>query len=446
MRDSIKKSNIYDVIGIGIGPFNLGFAALAEGVPEIDALFFEKKPQFDWHPGMMIEGTTLQVPFLADLVSMADVTNRYSFLNYLQEKNRLYRFYFREDFHIPRKEYNHYCRWVTEQLDNCHFHVNVKQVELQTIDGEDVYEIVVEDVRTKEEDCYYSRHILMGIGTVPAVPEQLQEALGEKVFHTADYLYKKNICKGAEKVTVIGSGQSAAEVFLDLLEDQPDHVYSLDWYTRSKGFFPMEYSKLGLEHFSPDYTSFFYQLAQAKKDKLLNEQDLLYKGISAETISDIYELLYQRSVGEEEPDIHLQAMSAIKQINPVGEKWRLYGCQLVSEEEFLVETDVVILGTGYKSNFPDFLMPVHDLIIRDSQGRFSVCEDYKLSMDGIYNNHIFIQNGEIHTHGVGAPDLGLGAHRNAVIINSLAGRDVYPVSQVNVYQSFGTRRQPAFSQ
>ncbi len=30
--------------------------------------------------------------------------------------------------------------------------------------------------------------------------------------------------------------------------------YRLDWLTRSEGFFPMEYSKLGLQHFTPEYT------------------------------------------------------------------------------------------------------------------------------------------------------------------------------------------------
>ncbi len=34
---------MYDVIGAGIGPFNLGLAALLEDIPGTDALFFDKK-------------------------------------------------------------------------------------------------------------------------------------------------------------------------------------------------------------------------------------------------------------------------------------------------------------------------------------------------------------------------------------------------------------------
>ncbi|MDQ7860074.1 SidA/IucD/PvdA family monooxygenase [Peribacillus frigoritolerans] len=58
--------------------------------------FLRKKREFNWHEGMLLEGTTLQVPFFADLVSMADVTSPYSYLNYLQQHDRLYHFYFLE--------------------------------------------------------------------------------------------------------------------------------------------------------------------------------------------------------------------------------------------------------------------------------------------------------------------------------------------------------------
>ena len=63
--------------------------------------------------------------------------------------------------------------------------------------------------------------------------------------------------------------------------------------------------------------------------------------------------------------------------------------------------------------------------------------DYRLRMADGSSSTLFVQNGELHSHGVGAPDLGLGAHRNAVIANALCGRDVYAVRDRNVFQSFG---------
>lgn len=59
-----------DLLGVGIGPFNLALAALSDGVPGLRTAFFERCHEFRWHPGLMIEGASLQVPFLADLVSL----------------------------------------------------------------------------------------------------------------------------------------------------------------------------------------------------------------------------------------------------------------------------------------------------------------------------------------------------------------------------------------
>jgi lysine N6-hydroxylase len=260
------------------------------------------------------------------------------------------------------------------------------------------------------------------------------------VFHSAEYLDKKDICQSARSVTVIGSGQSAAEVFLDISKEQELYGFTLNWYTRSKGFFPMEYSKLGLEYFSPDYTDFFYSLPREKKNSLLKEQALLYKGISTDTIADIYDYLYERSIGSDYPPISLQAMTEITGIESSGRGFEIRGFHHVKEETFTRETDVVILGTGYKTAIPVFLMDMKDELVCDADGRFKITKDYRLETYFDGNNEIFIQNGEMHTHGVGAPDLGLGANRNAVIINRLAGREVYPVQTKNVFQTFGVEK------
>ena len=76
----------YDFIGIGIGPFNLSIAALAEGLDGFSSLFLERKPHFSWHPGMMVPDCHMQTSFLKDLVSAVEPTNRHSFLNYLVQR------------------------------------------------------------------------------------------------------------------------------------------------------------------------------------------------------------------------------------------------------------------------------------------------------------------------------------------------------------------------
>ncbi|GGE30155.1 lysine 6-monooxygenase [Pullulanibacillus camelliae] len=424
---------IYDLIGIGIGPFNLGLAALLTKAPEVNSLFFEQHERFDWHPGMLIEGTTLQVPFLADLVSMADVTSPYSFLNYLQSHQRLYSFYFLENFHIPRQEYNHYCQWVAGQLPHCHF--GAKVTGITKINGG--FEVKVMHYATQSEKTYIAKHIVVGTGTIPFVPPALREHLGKRVFHSADYLLKKKTTLRAKSITVIGSGQSAAEIFYNLLEQQNNYDYALTWLTRSRGFFPMEYSKLGLEHFSPDYIDYFQQLSQQKRDEIFPKQDLLYKGISVNTIAAIYDLLYTRSIGGVIPAVTLQAMIEIERLIANDGKWELQGRQWQQNKPFKHSTEVVILGTGYHPAIPDCLEGLKALIDWDEQGRYKVDAHYRLQLTTPASHHVYIQNGEWHTHGIGAPDLGLGAHRNAMIINDLTERELYPVHKKNVFQTFG---------
>ncbi|MEK3883844.1 lysine N(6)-hydroxylase/L-ornithine N(5)-oxygenase family protein [Paenibacillus sp. PL2-23] len=430
-----------DLLGIGIGPFNLGLAALLERVPETQAVFLERKPRFEWHAGMMIDGTTLQVPFFADLVTMADPTHRLSFLNYLQEHGRLYHFYFLERFHISRAEYDHYCRWAAERLEACRFGWEVAEVTLEENGGESRFAVEAEELATGRRTRCYARDLVLGVGSRPRVPARLNAPGAPNAFHSSAYMANRERCLQGRSITVIGSGQSAAEIVLDLIREQKKLGFRLDWFTRSQGFFPMEYSKLGLEHFSPDYTRYFYGLPQDHKDEIRAGQNLLYKGISAGTIADIYDALYDAGeAGAAAPQVRLMACTEVERLLPgegEGGGFRLDCRQLQQDASFQHDSEFVILATGYEHAEPACLAPIASRLQRDSQGRLAVSEHYELRLNADGGSRIFIQNGELHTHGVGAPDLGLGAHRNSVIIRELTGREVYPVRSRNVFQQFG---------
>src|SRR5690349_10308879 len=156
----------YSLIGIGIGPFNLGLAALIEPVTGTSALFFDQSESFDWHPGLMLPNATLQVPFMADLVTLADPTNKYSFLNYCKRTGRIYPFYIRENFNILRKEYNCYCQWVATQLSNCRFGHEV--IGIRYIN--ELYEVTVRGSKNNQAETYYTKRLVLGTGTQPYIP------------------------------------------------------------------------------------------------------------------------------------------------------------------------------------------------------------------------------------------------------------------------------------
>ncbi len=202
-----------DLLGVGIGPFNLSLAALADGAEDVRAVFLDGRPGFSWHPGLLMEDARLQVPFLADLVSLVDPTSPWSFLAYLRAHQRLYPFYFLERFHIPRREYDDYCRWVADSLPSCRFGRPVRSVDWEPEAGA----FRVEHGEGDAAETTFARNVVMGVGTAPTVPEALRPALGERAFHAADYLTHRERLIDCRDVTVIGSGQSGAEVVLDLL-------------------------------------------------------------------------------------------------------------------------------------------------------------------------------------------------------------------------------------
>lgn len=170
------------------------------------------------------------------------------------------------------------------------------------------------------------------------------------------------------------------------------------------------------------------------KDDLIPNQDLLYKGIDPETSAEIYDLLYRRSVGGRDPDVGLFAMTEVRDIEAVNDAYALDCHQWQAEESFVHESEVVILGTGYERPIPEFLNPMEDAIEWDEKGRFEVTEDHRLAVD--VPGDVFLQNAEVHTHGVGVPDLGLGCYRNAKFVNRLVGREVYPGDVDTVFQDF----------
>ncbi|MDQ7860076.1 SidA/IucD/PvdA family monooxygenase [Peribacillus frigoritolerans] len=131
-----------------------------------------------------------------------------------------------------------------------------------------------------------------------------------------------------------------------MLNEQEEYGYQLNWYTRSKGFFPMEYSKLGLEYFTPDYLDFFYRLPQEKKDEILPKQDLLYKGISATTIAAIFDKMYEKSIGNAELAIELRAMTEVAAVTPAENGWQLKCRQWVEDSEFDVDTEAIVFWDG----------------------------------------------------------------------------------------------------
>ncbi|WP_435770313.1 lysine N(6)-hydroxylase/L-ornithine N(5)-oxygenase family protein [Nocardioides sp. SYSU DS0651] len=438
---------VRDFVAIGLGPFNLGLACLSEPLRqsgELDGVFLEARERFDWHPGMLLDDATLQVPFLADLVTMADPTSRWSFLSYLKETGHLYPFYIRESFYPLRREYDDYCRWAAERVDGIRFGQRVVDVRH---DGASYV------VTSATGDVHRARRLVVGIGTEPHVPEPLRPLVEEvaqrpaaepsPLTHSADYLAHRARLRRCRSITIVGSGQSAAEIYHDLLAASPDHDYELTWLTRSPRFFPMEYTKLTLEMTSPDYAEHHRRLPVEVRDRLARDQRQLFKGISGDLVDAISDLHYRLRVCGDGPRTTLLTNTAVTGARRDGSAHELDLRHAETGEEFGLRTDGLVLATGYAPTVPAFLDGVADRVRRDPRGRYDVAADYSVDVAG---GEIFVQNAEEHTHSVLAPDLGMGPYRNSVILAAMLGREVHPVEKRIAVQTFGVpdqlRRQP----
>ena len=427
---------VHDVVAIGVGPFNLGLAALAEPVVGLDVVCLDDNPGFDWHPGLLLEGATLQTPFLADLVTLADPTSPYSFLNYLKMTGRIYAFYIREQFFMLRAEYNQYCRWVADQLSGVVFDRRVTAIHYEA--EHDTYRVETTAQVAGSSQVYRARHLVLGTGPARYVPECCRGLSGD-VFHAVDYLDHKAALATAERVAIVGSGQSAAEIFRDRLNYVGDGQ-RLDWFTRSPRFFAMAYDKLTLELTSPEYIDYFHSLPEHTRQRLSAAQKPLYKGIDRDLSADIYDTLYEKQV-HGITAIGMQANASLTDVSQ-DSHGRFYLSFSQTEQGAVFEhvCDALILATGFSHHVPDYIAPIADQLRWDSQNRYDVTRTYAIDTGG---RRVFVQNAEGHTHGFTASDLGMACYRNAVILREIVGREVYPVEQAIAFQTFDVSGQPA---
>ncbi|WP_255474850.1 lysine N(6)-hydroxylase/L-ornithine N(5)-oxygenase family protein [Pusillimonas sp. ANT_WB101] len=427
----MKNPDVYDFIAIGLGPFNLSLACLVEPIDGLEGIFLERNTSFEWHPGMLIDNTTLQNPFLADLVSLADPRSPYSFLNYCKQEGKIYSYYIRENLYLTRAEYDRYCKWAITRLSSIRFSHEVHNISYD----EQSRHYVVTGTCGPRSDAFVvqSRKLVLGVGSVPTFPPCCCDP-HHRYLHSADYITHRPRLLRHESITIIGSGQSAAEIFYDLLKSRGDYNYALTWITRSPRFFQLENTKLTLEMASPDYIDYFFNLPDATKNELISTQHSLYKGINARLVNQIYDLLddCQRL---ENLRTHLIANCEVQACRYSAEldEYELEFEQMDYHIRYTHRTGVVLFATGYSQRIPPFISGIRERILWDQHGRYQLSRNYSVDING---DEIFVQNAGLHTHGIADPDLGMNCYRNSCIIRALTGVEHYKIEERIALQDF----------
>jgi len=401
---SYHPASEYDVVGVGFGPSNLALAiALDECARQqrisCRSVFVEKQPNFKWHGGMLLPGSNMQISFLKDLVSLRDPTSPFTFINYLHKSGRLLDFTNCKTFYPSRIEFNDYLRWAANQFEpQVEYGETVVSVEPVST-GQSVVALRVLTRRGNgEERSRIAHNLAVAVGGVPHVPGMLRSiAHDPRVVHTSGYL-DSPIAAGLDsrptRVAVIGGGQSAAEVTLDLSERFPEA--SIDLVFRGHALKPSDSSPFVNEIFNPDYTDHFYSRADDQREAIVRSfRNTNYAVVDPDLLDQLYRTAYQqRVVGPRRLVLHPRSEIVLAEAGPGG-----IVLELLNKDEDVSHRsvyDVVVLATGYeRSPVPEFLEPISRYIERGTLDR-----DYRLQTSRAFRPQVYIQGCSETSHGL----------------------------------------------
>ena len=423
---------VYDILGIGFGPSNLALAVAIdehnrEAAPSerLTSTFFEKQSSFGWHRGMLIEGTTMQVSFLKDLVTMRNPASDFTFLSYLRDQDRLADFINHKTMFPTRIEYHDYLSWAARRLDDLvHYDSEVVEVRPVREDAQvDHFDVVVR--RSGQLVTYRARNIVVAVGLEASVPEGA--SLSDRVWHNLDLLHRMEGLEGADptRFTVVGAGQSAAEV-TEYLHRHFSHSEVCSVFGRY-GHTPADDSPFANRIFDPLAVDHFYTSPSEIKQKFMDyHSNTNYSVVDLELIESLYARVYQEKVQGKQ---RLRMLNASRVID-VDE--RSDGVDVTVEfmptgERAVLDSDVLVYATGCRPGDTSTLLgTLSDSCLRDGEGRLQVARDYRVRTTGDVRGGIYLQGGTEHTHGITSSLLSNGAVRAGEIRDSVLQRSPAP--------------------
>ena len=409
---------IYDIVGIGFGPSNLALAiALTEHNEQaeipVTAVFLERQQAFGWHRGMLLDDATMQVSFLKDLVTMRNPTSRFSFLCYLRDRGRLVDFVNHKNLFPLRVEFHDYFEWAAAQVDDVVAY-GTEAVGVEAIQ-DDLFEVT-----TATGDVYHARNVVFATGLRPAVPDGI--ALSDRVWHNSEFLHRVGELTDPKRCVVVGAGQSAAEAVAYLHREFPGaEVCSV--FSRY-GYSPADDSSFANRIFDPEAVDHYYDAPVAVKQRLMDyHRNTNYSVVDVDLIAQLYRTEYREKVlGTER--LKMMRMTRLVAVEESAEGVRAVIQSLVTGEQEFVDTDLVLLATGYDEAAP-MLGSLEATCERDQRGRLVVERDYRVRTS--LRGGIYLQGGTEHSHGITSSLLSNVAVRSGEILASVLTHTPVPV-------------------
>lgn len=423
------EPRVHDVIGIGFGPSNLALAVALDELREqdgggVDAVFFEKQPEFGWHRGMLIDGATMQVHFLKDLVSLRNPASRFSFLAYLHARGRLVDFVNHKTMFPTRVEFHDYLEWTAAAFaDRVRYGTEV--VALRPRDDETLEVVARRDDRL---ETHLARDVVIGVGLEPSLPEGVQA--GERIWHTEDLLTRLDEREDwrPRRVVVVGAGQSAAEAVEYLHRTFPETEVCAVF--ARYGYSPADDSSFANRIFDPAAVDHYYAAPDDVKRMLFEySRNTNYSVVDLDLIDELYRRAYAEKVAGAER-LRILNASRLLDVRDGAGGVRVTVGFLPTGEAADLDADALVYATGYRERDPfDLLGEAGGDCLAGPDGRPVVERDYRIATRPGPAWGVYLQGATEHSHGIASSLLSMTAVRTGEIVRSIAGRSARIVQE-----------------
>lgn len=313
LLEPVDYDEIHDLICVGFGPASLAIAvalhdelesrrpSLKTSHPKVR--FLERQPKFAWHAGMLLPGTKMQITFIKDLATLRNPRSEFTFLNYLHRNGRLVPFTNLGTFLPQRIEYEDYMRWCADHFDDVvDYGQDVESVDVGHSNPKtgtvEYFQVKARNRQSGRVVTRRAKNVVIAVGGKPNIPKCLKTN-HPRVLHSSQYATTiHNIFPpgtAPRSVAVIGSGQSAAEVFHNLRSRFPGSKSYL--LIKGSALRPSDDSPFVNEIFDPERVNDVYsQDPYIRADGLALDKGTNYGVVRLELLEEIYSDLYSQKI------------------------------------------------------------------------------------------------------------------------------------------------------
>ncbi|KAL2787459.1 L-lysine 6-monooxygenase (NADPH-requiring)-domain-containing protein [Aspergillus keveii] len=449
---------LHDLLCVGFGPASLAIAiALHDALDpclnkcaptsgwQPKVAFLERQKQFAWHSGMLVPGSRMQISFIKDLATLRDPRSSFTFLNYLHRKDRLIHFTNLSTFLPARLEFEDYMRWCAQQFSDV---VSYGEEVIEVIPGKsnpdssvvDYFTVLSRNVETGEISSRSARKVVLALGGTAKLPAELPQ--DARIMHSSKYCTTLpallNNSTEPYNIAVLGSGQSAAEIFHNLQKRYPNSRTTL--IMRDSAMRPSDDSPFVNEVFNPERTEKFYNLSADERQRSLKaDKATNYSVVRLELIEEIYHDMYvQRVKNPDETQWQHRILPSrkITRVEHYGPKRRMRlhvkavkdgNDSIVGDGKEILEVDALMVATGYNRNAHEQLLSKVQQLRPAAQDRWTPGRDYRVELERSLvsaDAGIWLQGCNEQTHGLSDSLLSVLAARGGEMVESIFGEQL----------------------